>query len=1309
MKVCSTALFVLIGILCLEIAPATAQTGTGRITGHVTDSQGALVIKAQVVATDNATQVRTVGSTNSAGIFELLNLNPGTYTIEATAPNFKKVVQSNVLVQVSDNIGLDLTLEVGAANEIVVVKAEAPQLRTEDAQSGEVINNTMIMTLPQLSRDPLGLITLAGNVQGSGARAGWDMTAGGGFFSGPADTRINGGRTAGVEYLVDGVPSTGGFVHQVANATPTTEDVQEFKVITNGISAEYGRLSGGVVDISTKSGTNAFHGNLFEYHQDDWLNANSWNSDNQCGLGVKTACAKTASRRNDYGFAVGGPALIPHLYNGRDKTFWFANMDWVHSSSAGDSAIGDTISDFERNTIPDPYNGNKIANPVPCPAGTQLGKPNPTGDCADLTDIGFSQNDPNFPWVALGDPFIPPDSMGNKTPAGGDGRHIPIGEIDPAIEHVISLMPHANMTPLYGTVGNNYHYHTPSSFKGVTWTVRGDHVINDRQRIFGRFTYNSQTSLTAPSYANFAAGGALLHGGFGAALHYDYTISPTLVLDLNVGGNYSPAAFGSFAFGPLADTSGWGYDQNYRNIMGNAFLSINQVRDEATNYSGTLIGSGNLNGPQTRSLNSTSVTYAATLTKILNRHTMKFGYDARRYYDNITVSAGSNPANPGDGYAITAAGSFLNNQIDAGGPAWGTSLNDANNMGSFLWGLDTWSQATAPTSRALAANYYGTFLQDDFKVSRKLSLNLGVRWEMQTPVSERHNNLLVWNPLAPTPFNIDAGYNFNSALLAAGLTQSQASQIPIPSWAAEGAFAPGAVQFVGTPQHPSRLATPYHPWNFAPRLGFAYEVVPSTVVRGSFGIFYLPIGNNLGNYGDSPGIAYSNKESNAGALQPQNWNYGPGLSTITSPWPTPSWQSFVFAHNTQVANLEAAQHGNGTGGVLTDSHMPHEMDWSLGVQRQLPHNWLVEATYAGNHSSDLLGLYFPSQFPKSLYTPANQALYENTFVASPTAGQVLPGQGPTADMQPLALLEFQFPYFGPVNVQNANIGTSNFNSGSLRVQKRLSEGFQMLLNYTYSKSLDNVGGENQTSDPTQSGQGSLGKTFQSVDRINNVYGISPGDQTHRLSVFYNYELPFGRGRRWMSSTEGVGHVTNTVLGGWEFSGVTGWQSGTPVSISPNNTTADNGIDINYVTASFAPGKTIADLKGSGYSNPKSVLCPSSCSSAASFNTNPPPTALNLSALANGGNAQNFTYGNLPPVIDFLRNPSSWTTDISVMKSFPVLSKDGSRYFQLRLEGQNIFNHAVLGGYDTDVTRKTFGMITGKGGNRVVQLSGRFVF
>ena len=268
-------------VLCLALCLTPALLGQGQfgsILGTVTDATGGAVPGAKVAAINTGTNVRVETQSNQVGLYQLLQLNPGSYAVEAEASGFKRVQRSAVRVQVADRITLDITLEVGSLSETVNVTAEAPALRTSDAQMGEVVNNTMIANMPQLARDPLALVVLSGDVQGSGSRA-----------APGSDTRINGGRTIGVEYKVDGITAQTGLGHRVVDTTPTMETVAEFKVITNGVSAEYGRLSGGAVEVVTRGGTNQLHGQLFEYFQNDHLNANSWQQNALGGAKVKFA------------------------------------------------------------------------------------------------------------------------------------------------------------------------------------------------------------------------------------------------------------------------------------------------------------------------------------------------------------------------------------------------------------------------------------------------------------------------------------------------------------------------------------------------------------------------------------------------------------------------------------------------------------------------------------------------------------------------------------------------------------------------------------------------------------------------------------------------------------------------------------------------------------------------------------------------------------------------------------------------------------------------------------------------------------
>jgi len=1369
---------VLLSLLSLAVTPLWGQNGNGNFTGHVTDTTGALVEGATVTALNVATGVRTSVTTNNAGIFLLQNLIPGIYSIEVAKTGFKKLQRPNTLVQVSDNLGVDFRLEVGTVSETLTITAQTPQLRTEDAKEGEVINETMIQTLPTfsnsgLARDPLSLLSLSGNVQGTSmqgsngtTRAGWSIQVSTGNFTTAStnDTRVNGGAIGGLEFLVDGVPITGGLVHNVFNSAPTEDDVQEFKVITNGMDAEYGRLSGGAVELTTKSGSNGIHGQLFEYHQDEFFNANTWSNDGQCASGIKTSCSKPLFHQNDFGFAVGGPVRIPHVYNGRDRTFWFANAEWTRWNNAGANQIGQTITDQERNSIPNPLNGWTIANPFPCAAqSSTYVNPDPNlqkyaGDCANLEDIGTTPNPggvsnpnpPSYPYPYLGDVYNVRGANGSLPLAGGDGRSIPVQELNSTALWYLALLPKANLKSTIESqqpgnnglgTGGNYLFNQPQTINNLSWNVRIDEAFSNSKRVFGRFAHYSATETQAGEYPNFAYNGTKIKGAFSASLHYDQTFSPTLILSLIIGGSYNPFAQGSFvpSNSPATNNGSLGLAPSITSILGTQTPTLKIAPFTEGNSTPNVNGNLNATTNQVDSFANTEFNYSAALTKVLNRHTLKFGYESRRYYDDYATAAGSNPGGNGDGYAFANAG------IDASGQDLGGGWNPqyfANGLGNFLYGMTSWTQLTNTIERNLAHNYYATFIQDDFKVTRKLTLNLGLRWEMESPVTDRANNISVWDPLASSPFTLNPAYSnasyvgtsnpWISNLEAAGLTPAQAAKVPAPAWFTNQTFFPGAQEFVYTPEHRSRNATSYHPWNFAPRLGFAYQVMPKTVLRGSFGIFYLPTGGNLQNYGDGPGIAYATQYLST-ADHPADYNFNPATNslaqTMTNPFPNPATDFLTFTHNNHIANVQTAANANGTGGVLITSHMPHEYDWHFGIQQQLPNRWMLEVDYSGKSSNTQLADATPSRFPKSLYTPHNGGIYgtgdpTNNLLCSngqnpaggagsscytltsPTAGQIPPGSA-TGPTQPLSWLMFPYPYFGPVFEENANIGTNNFNAGNLRIERRFANGFQMTFNYTYSKSLDDFGAVNGGAAPSSGGVGQNGKSWQGVDSISSVYGLSAGDQTHRITAFGNYQLPFGRGRRWGTSPQGLDNkILDDVIGGWELSGTFTWLTGTPISINGSgNGNVDGPFGIYGTFTNLLPGYSLSQVVNQGVSA-KAAACPSvvNCSDSVA------KSALNPNVFANGGSQTTFTYGNVPPVIPYLREPSVWDSNMSIMKNF-AFSSDGHRYFQLRLEGENIFNHPGLKSYDTSLGSPTYGLITSKGANgaRQVQIAGKIVF
>lgn len=1245
-----------------------AQTGTGLITGRVTDVQGAAIVGARVVATNVATQVKTVGISNQSGIYEIMGLLPGEYSVDASASNFKKALRPNVTVQVEDKIGLNFSLQVGTINETMTITADISPLRTEDAQTGEVITGKMIMTLPQVGdnnqrRDPFGLMTLSGEVQGDGGRVGYSQQN-----NNYDDTTINGGRTTGIDYFVDGVSVTQGRAHNVSEATPGVEDVAEFKVITNGISAEYGRISGGGVALITKSGSNQFHGQLFEYMYNDMFNANTWDNDAfKASDPTHQLGKKPHFRQNDFGFAIGGPVILPHLYNGKGKTFFFVNWEDVHFREAG-----------QLNTASFPADGSQ---------------PGTTNERAgDLTDIGIAAGDPNNPYPMMYDPYgavsptpvLAPDGTmqyEHLDLLGGDGRHIPTSAINPVSAAILALTPKPNHAPAAGSSIKN-DYVAPANVSSVSpdWSLRIDHNFSDKDKVFGRFTHYSKDYETARWAGPLStSNSARTNGAFGATLSYDHTFSPTLLMNVTVGGNFTPFLGGSL-LPPGFTNTGLGLDPVTLSILGNQNipnLSVEEQLGQSVNL---------LNAAGSASRNSTNAVLTAAITKILNRHNLKFGFEGRRYYDSFNTAGGGQSFTDSNG-----VGQFEN--IDQ---TW-TPQGDANAFGSFLLGLTDMYQTNGYVNYQLAQNYYAAYAQDDFKVTPKLTLNLGLRWDMETPTTERNNKLYFWDPNAPAPFTPDAGFNFANALTAAGLNPSQ---VQTPDWVTNG-FPKGAVRIAATPEHPSRYGQSYHPFQFSPRLGVAYQVNRDTVVRASFGVMYLPTTGWASAFAGSTGDTLTNSAGGSWNIWHLNqFGFNTGIGTFQNPYTQASIVDYVRSN--AIANLQSTG-GVGAGGLSATSHMPHEYDWSLGVQRQLPWKLVVEADYSGNASNTLLAKNIVSRFPKSLYVPSNANLYY-TQVASPTASSTNTGQ-----TLPLAELEFPYPYFNTVYEIGDNIGSANYESGNLRVQRRFANGLQFLFNYTYSKLLDNVGGPESNNGGSNSGFGEGGKVPQAVDPVTATYGLSPLDQTHRISAFFNYQLPFGRGRTFMNHPSNVGQdLLDGIIGGWELAGESTWHSGNPIIIQITNGQPDVSVRVDSVYGSYAPGATYKDLKGQNFKGPSSVrITPLQSAVPAGVAL---PINLNALAFPTNGYGNSFTYGTLPSIYAGVRNPGLVGADLSLMKNFPIFSADGSRYLQFRMEAKNVANHPGLGHYNTTAGSVNFGSITTTGqGERHIQMSLRFVF
>ncbi|MBA3439985.1 MAG: TonB-dependent receptor [Pyrinomonadaceae bacterium] len=1225
-------MLLLICLMCSLGSAAYGQTGgAGQIAGQVVDPSSKVIVGAKVTATNVETNAKTEAITTDEGNYQLLQLSPGLYRLDVEATGFKTVQRPDTRVQVADRLTIDFPLEVGLGSETVTITEQAPLLRTQDAQTGEVINQEMIQNLPQLNRDPLQLLVLSGNVQGGGDRA-----------TGDSDTRINGGRTHGIEYYVDGITAGTGRSHGVSGVvTPTMEAVNEFKVITNGISAEYGRISGGAVDLVSRSGTNGFHGQVFDYVKNDILNANSFDQNRRGGK-------KPVFRNNIFGLAIGGPVYLPRfgeggpsVYSGRDRTFFFFNYEGTRFVQKGALRTASVPTAEMRE--------GDFTNVFVFDARTQLFDP-------------FGQIGPNQERLTL---------------LGGDGKRVPANRISPVSRAILQLVPLPNRAPDPGTsYFNNYAAPVDEQRNQDTWALRLDHAFTENSRIFGRYSrLNNDFQESRWRGPAQAVPNSFVKGGFGTTISYDWAISPTLLFNARVGGHYNPRTSGSTLAEDFSSTS-IPFDAVTRSILGPKSLP----------WVGATFHGNLTDNPSFGVENSTTFNTSASMVKILNRHSLKFGYEHRRYYDNYFNSGG---------------GEFVFQQNPVGRFAKDDSWNnqDATNvLGAFLLGINDKARLVADTTRAMNVNYHGAYVQDDFKVSQKLTLNLGLRWDMETPTTERNDKLYLWDPDAPSQFTIKPGYSWAAALAAATDLDGNPKpltpgQVRAPEWLTQG-FPNGALRIANTPEFPSRNGTKFYPGQFAPRLGLAYQVNDKTVVRASAGKMYLSTtGDPNGLASGGSGVPLSDS-ADAGWHANDNYTFRNVISNFEQPFQPRNISR--YSRNTAVANFQ------GTGGdpapiaYNRNSRQPVEYTWGVGVQRELPSQFLLEVNYAANRGSGLLGPDVISHFPKELFTPANREIYGTTLVESPVAE-------PTKyDLRPrLAFLEYPYPYYGPVVVLGTNLGRSNYQSLNVRAERRLGSGYSFLVNYTLSRAYDNVGGPNVSNGGiTASGTGV--KQFQSVDTLRDVYGISPLDERHRLVVYYNLQFPVGRGRRFLGSPDGFpSTILDYVVGGWELAGISQWRSGRPIVLNTANTNTNNDIRVERTFGSFASSDR--DLSGSSFGGSSGV-----------FIVGGDPTSIPASARRLDPSkvitAQTFTYGDLPSVYDGVRQPSKYYHDISLMKKFPIFSRDGTRYLQIRMEGQNIFNMRGFGDYDTTVGSSTYGLITGAGyGPRQIQVSARIVF
>jgi len=997
--------FALLALLSIGLfaGAAFAQGGTGAITGLITDSNKAVVVGAKVSVKSASTGVALTTETNSAGVYNVPALGIGAYEVRVEAPGFKAYVQSNVVIETATIARVDVALEAGQVSETMQVSSEASLLQPETSAVGTGATRTMLNNLPfQLSgalRDPTSFIRLTPGATGDS-------------FS----RNIAGGRSFSSEVLVDGVPvAYNAVTNSPDQARPAYDTIAEFRVEAVLPPAEYGRTSNGVVNMVTRSGGNEFHGNLVALFRNNIFDARRYN-----------ARIPDITRQSEFAGSIGGPVHIPWLYNGKDRTFFFANYTGFRRINVQQGLVATVATEKMRR-----------------------------GDFSEI-----------LPGRLIYDPLTA-DANGVRRPFAGN--IIPQNRISNFARAIHNVIPLPNAPGL----ADNYIGGGLGTENNDTFMIKVDHQITEKNKFGGsvRIHQGPRRTRNGTPLPFDVSGVRDDLETRNIVLNDDYFLRPNLVNRFQVG-------FIRFAVPTSASKD-----------IGLKVPGAFKGGFPSTNFASQGFSALGNNGDfRFESNNNYSLQDSIAWTK--GKHNFKFG--AR--YDHYQFNTLNNRDNAG-GYGYSQ---FATSQLrdSATGHAYA----------SFLLGLvNNAALQLQPEIYGLRSNYFGVYAQDDWKLTPKLTMNYGLRWEMQNPWFEKNGNTSQVDLTLPNPG-------------AAGR--------------------PGALVFAGEGQ--GRIGgRGFQKTDFGglgPRLGFAYQLTKNTVVRAGAGLFYAPVSGNaiFDNFqGFSSDIRITSQD---GGLTP--------VFNIDAGWPAgvvvqPPFISPTLANGQDAVNFDGRRGESG--------RLARTSQWQLSVQHTFK-DVLFEAAYAGNVAHGLTNnslVRINDVDPRYLSLGAllGRSITDPAVVA---AGFRLPYAGFTGT---LAQALRPYPQYQHIRSRDLPTGNSTYHALFLKSEKRFANGLQFLVSYTLSKSLTDV--------PAFSG---FGQAFVGAPQPQNQFdrraekSFSDSDRPQRLVLSYSYELPWGPGKRFLKSGP-AGHI----LGGFSVSAIHSYQSGGVLAITiPNNLLIFNG-------------------------------------------------------------------------------------------------------------------------------------------------------
>ncbi len=1169
-----------------------AQEFRSTISGAVTDPSGAPIASAKVIATETRTGVKTPTVTDAAGKYAMPFLAPGQYQITAQAQGFKETKRTDLALGADEHPVIDFRLEVGDVSTTVSVSADVPLLNTDNASVGQAITTKQIEEIPLNGRTPLMLAELAIGVTPTASPTlvhPFDL-------GGPAAFSVAGTPSQGSELLMDGVPDETWDGRVAYN--PPVDAVQEVRVKAFDSDASFGHTGGGTMNQVLKTGTNGLHGSLWEFNQPSDMVANDFFR-NRSGQDLQI------THFNQYGLTVGGPMVLPKIYNGRNKLFWFFAFEGLKDGQPNPTFL--TVpTDAERQ-------GNFSAL---LPLGTQYQLYNPNSAVLNGTTVTRSP----FP-----------------------GNIIPQNMLSPIALSYMKFYPEPNVTVGVGATGtNNYSSSTTTTDNYSNELGRLDYNLSDKDRMFFDIRTATETQQKNNYFANPAEGSLLYRKPLGTTFDNVYVVNPTTVADVRL--NFTRLAETHALPGSGFDPTSLGFpsyisaDSQYLQ-MPIASLSTFQ----------SLGASGASNYP------SQSMQLFGDVVKTVGNHTIKFGADARQYRMNFIVDGNS-----------TGTYSFANTWVRASSSATST-VAQGQDLASLLLGLPTAGSFDVNSFGSFYNYYAALFVQDDWRVSRNLTVNFGLHYDHDGAVHEKYGRTVDgFDPTDPNPI---------AAAAMANYAKSPISQIPV------GAFkVPGGLDFA-SPSNNAIYQNTSH--LVSPRVGFAWspEALKGTVIRGGFGMFVAPVTIAslavTGAYSTTPILAQEGF-SQTTAMTVTNNNFVSPAATLANPFPGGILQPTGSSLGLATFN------GQNISYINPEMKNPYSLRWDLGIQHTLGKNTVIEVAYIGNHSvhtpitvTQINGI--PRQYLSTLPTrdAATNSLLTGT-VTNPFVGLLPNSSSLNGSTTALVNLLAPYPEFpvgdssggwsgsGGILEQLADEGRSYYHSLNIRLERRLSKGLSTIVNYGYSKLIEQDSWLNDSDGQPEK-------------------RVSPFDHPQRIVLALTYDLPVGRGQLVNVHSRAL----DAVIGGWHLNSVYIYQIGQPLNWDNGSTTTPG----DYVYYG-GPGALAASL------NNQQANTTAAGTALPAFNTSLFATS-STNAFAYHIRTFSTTFPNI-------RQDAINEWDPSILKRISFTEKT---YLQLRFEFFNMLNHPNFAAPGTlSATSSAFGVITAVANRpRTIQLGARFVF